>query len=567
MNSAFIQTNPFGVPLETANIGNIKTQNYRINTPNTALPLYGFQCQVNSRNLPFELTTVDISASNGFTELFPSNNNSFQLTYRNDGQGFASNNTGFFTYWTQGTLQNQVFNIDNPRENTIIDVNVPNINNNDIWVETIDENGNILIAWTKVPGLFTDNVVFNAVPPANRNIFQVITRDNDQISLKFSDGLFGNIPTGRIRIWYRVSNGDNQILYPKDMTRTTVTIPYVNSAGLLKRLFVYFSLTSSVANSAPSETTEQIRRRANQTYLAQGRMVTGEDYNLFPLQTNLATKIKSVNRTYSGHSTYLDLNDPTGNHNTVNILGSDGILAYEMVEEYNEYFDIGSVDIDLVIANTLNQMLIKSTVKTYMLNEMKKLNIIPSTPLYWKNVIVDNDSSSGVFSDTTNSQYFPFSVGVGVGLGQQFISSGSYLIFDDKVCYVNSLSGNGTNQEQGGIVLLPAIENNRELTQIIPAWRNSFNALEYSTLVSLLTNRANTEIFWDYLSQTYIIREIVLNQSTPINSILIGTVKYIGNSWCFTLFGLRMFFESVQETRWYFENENLGLDPNTGELK
>jgi hypothetical protein len=236
MNSAFIQTNPFGVPLETANIGNIKTQNYRVNTPNTALPLYGFQCSVNSRNLPFELTTTDISTSNGFTELFPSNNNSFQLTYRNDGQGFGSNNTGFFSYWTQGTLQNQVFNIDNPRENTIIDVNVSNINNNDIWVETIDENGNSLLTWTKVPGLFTDNVVFNAIPPANRNIYQVITRDNDQISLKFSDGLFGNIPTGRIRVWYRVSNGDNQILYPKDMNRLTATIPYVNSAGLLLSL-------------------------------------------------------------------------------------------------------------------------------------------------------------------------------------------------------------------------------------------------------------------------------------------------------------------------------------------
>jgi hypothetical protein len=76
-----------------------------------------------------------------------------------------------------------------------------------------------------------------------------------------------------------------------------------------------------------AETTEQIKRRANQTYLAQGRMVTGEDYNLFPLQTNLATKIKAVNRTYSGHSSYLDLNDPTGNHNTVNILGDDGIYV------------------------------------------------------------------------------------------------------------------------------------------------------------------------------------------------------------------------------------------------
>jgi hypothetical protein len=51
----------------------------------------------------------------------------------------------------------------------------------------------------------------------------------------------------------------------------------------------------------------QIALNAPAVYYTQDRMVNGEDYNLYPSQSNQALKVKAVNRTYSGQSRYVDL--------------------------------------------------------------------------------------------------------------------------------------------------------------------------------------------------------------------------------------------------------------------
>ena len=130
--------------------------------------------------------------------------------------------------------------------------------------------------------------------------------------MRFADGNFGNVPTGLLRVWYRTSNGLQYQIRPADMTNMKFNFAYYDNLGNTYSLSVNSALQTTVANSQPSETNEQIALNASAVYYTQDRMVNGEDYNLFPLQSSQALKVKAVNRTYSGQSRYVDLNDPTG---------------------------------------------------------------------------------------------------------------------------------------------------------------------------------------------------------------------------------------------------------------
>ena len=65
------------------------------------------------------------------------------------------------------------------------------------------EVGQIQKSWTRVDRLFGFNTLFNARQNKIRDIRETSSREDDQISIVFSDGRFGNIPRGIIRVWYR----------------------------------------------------------------------------------------------------------------------------------------------------------------------------------------------------------------------------------------------------------------------------------------------------------------------------------------------------------------------------
>ena len=65
------------------------------------------------------------------------------LLYRNDNSGFGSLNTGFFIDPKQGTLESKDFTISNGLPKHGIDINADNVANGEVWVQTIDEAGQI----------------------------------------------------------------------------------------------------------------------------------------------------------------------------------------------------------------------------------------------------------------------------------------------------------------------------------------------------------------------------------------------------------------------------------------
>jgi hypothetical protein len=121
-----------------------------------------------------------------------------------------------------------------PVANRVIDINANSVNQTDVWVQTIDLTGLVTNQWTQVPSVNGFNIIYNSLDQGIRNIYSVITRDNagnDQVSIRFADGNFGNVPIGLLRVWYRVSNGLQYQIRPADMTNMKFNFAYNDTLG------------------------------------------------------------------------------------------------------------------------------------------------------------------------------------------------------------------------------------------------------------------------------------------------------------------------------------------------
>lgn len=360
MNASLIETNPFGVPLKTESLDGTETQLYRVdNVANTA-GNYPFTTSVNNQNLSFDVCNADFNTTYGFVEQSPNPNTSFHIVYRSDGNGNSSPDTGFFVYFKQGTLQKEDFGISEPIENRTIYLDTANINETDVWVQTVDDLGSIVADgdWTRVghvPSddivkvlLTSENVTYNSIDSDVQSIYQVVTQEDDKIALRFGDGRFGKSPVGNLRVWYRVSANQNVNIRPEDIQGVSINVPFYARNNTQKRLTMTFSLQEAVNNAVTTESSNEIRRRASRVYGTQGRMVSGSDYNELPVQTNLAVKLKAVNRVYSGQSRYIDLNDPTGNYQNTQVFADDGAFYLDESSE--------SVEVAHTVAGTEEMM-------------------------------------------------------------------------------------------------------------------------------------------------------------------------------------------------------------------
>lgn len=333
MNSAFTYTSQFGKPTKSISIDNISNQLYQINNLINSRCAYPFSATVNDRKQSFEVVNPDIDTDLSLIkELEPIPERNFQILYRNDGAGNSSNNTGFFVYWKQGTLNNQVYNFDQKIENNFINVDVENINNNDVWFEEINpETGYTTSVWKQIPA--TEYLSYTNTDNNIRTIYKVETREKDQIKLSFPDGYFGDIPYGTYKLWYRVSNGNNGLyIKPTDIKNISVQIPYYSNNSSETNVY-YLTITFSVVDishirqSVVRESLASIRENAPAIYSTQDRMVSNKDYNYFPRSIGQPIRVlKSIERTYAGNSRYIDLNDPTGSYSKLNILATDGYL-------------------------------------------------------------------------------------------------------------------------------------------------------------------------------------------------------------------------------------------------
>ena len=143
LNSANFSGQKIGKPLESSNIGGIKTETYTVNSSNTDLPIFKFNSSVSGVQRNFEIVPATIADSESIYEQIPVPGGGFTYLYRTDGSGDSSNNTGFFVLIKQGSLTSTDFSIDQPTTNYVQSINVNNINNTDVWLYGLDDFGQI----------------------------------------------------------------------------------------------------------------------------------------------------------------------------------------------------------------------------------------------------------------------------------------------------------------------------------------------------------------------------------------------------------------------------------------
>ena len=366
LNASLIASQAIGKPGATQTLSGVRTDEYSVDILLNLNPTYTFKSTIAGSTFPFEVASVTSQGQTYLYEVDPVENTKFNLVYRNDNQGNGSNNTGYFVYFKQGELRSLDFTIAETLPNRVVSINFDNINNSDVWLYSLNSNGQAETKWTQVPAVNGINVIYNNTD--QRNLYSVSTRANDQVDLIFGDGSFTNIPVGQYRIYYRQSNNLTYKITPDEMSSIAINIPYRGRTGRAETLTVRASLQYTVTNASARETLESIRSKAPQQYYTQNRMVTGEDYNVLPFTTfNNILKIKAVNRSSSGISRYLDVIDSTGKYSSTNIFAQDGII-------YKENY-----------SNTLNFQFTSSTEVNYIVQNLIRplINDLPTKHLYY----------------------------------------------------------------------------------------------------------------------------------------------------------------------------------------
>ena len=281
-----------------------------------------------SRN--FEIVPATITGQESIYELPPTPGSGFRYVFRNDGAGDNSPNTGFFCLFKQGTMASEQFTISQPTTNFVKTIATNDINNDDVWLYKLDDFNQLEALWTQIPSLSGNNVIYNSLSKDIRNIYNVITKNNDQIDLAFGDGNFSNIPSGAFRCYYRTSDNARYNIQPNDMADISFSVPYVDQFGASQLLTVTASLQQSIYNASTTESNDSIKQKASQVYYSQNRMITAEDYNVVPLSVSQEIiKVKSVNRSASGISRTKEVIDPTGAYSNVSTFADDGIVYRE----------------------------------------------------------------------------------------------------------------------------------------------------------------------------------------------------------------------------------------------
>ncbi len=419
LNSAMADNTEFGRSQGSATIQGIPTEQYRFRTTSTDVPLYSFNKTVAARGMSFELVSTAFKNSENIYEEPPVPGNQLGFVYRNDGTGPGSANTGFFLMFKQGTLELADFSIDVPTTNEKIAVDAANINNNDLWLFSLNSAGAQLEEWTKVSTLTGNNIAYNSVSQDIRNIYAINTKENDTVDLVFADGVYGNLPQGAFRVYYRTSNGLSYTIYPNELRGINIGITYLNKSGVEHTLTVGLALQSTVANSAASEDIETIRTNAPAVYYTQNRMITAEDYNLAPLTSSQnIIKIKSINRTSSGISRNFDIIDASGKYSSINVFCDDGYIYKEENEDVLTFKFDNRIDIINFIRQSIEPKFTDSDVYNFYFTKFDKIlftdsntvwqSVTTTTPTgYFKNV-VDN-ALLKVGSYSTNSLKYLYS--------------------------------------------------------------------------------------------------------------------------------------------------------------
>jgi hypothetical protein len=425
INAALVDIQKFGRPGNRQDILGVATDEYTLNLVPGFLPIIPYAATVDGVNMPFEAVSATSLGRDYVYEPAPRPSGAFNVLYRNDGRGFASDNTGFFFLFKQGTLQNQDFNLAEAVANRTVNINIQGCNETDHWLYKLDDLGSIAGEWIFVENLFAGAV--EQLLPDQRTLYSIASRANDEITLVFGDGVFSSIPVGTFRVYVRASNGLEYIINPEEMQNIVIPISYVSRSGRLEVITFTCGITTPVSNALPRENIVDIKQRAPARYYTQNRMVNGEDYNNFPFtKFSSIIKSKALARSSVGSSRFNELTDVTGKYSSTNLYASDGMIYRENVLPTFEFEWAGRNDIIDVLTQQVEPLFDdRSVIQFYYANYIRPpLNVLNTGWLQATSLV---NETTGYFYTGNASR--PLPIGPFSSSNSKYITVGSLVKF------------------------------------------------------------------------------------------------------------------------------------------
>jgi len=592
----------FGNPRESGTIGGITTEVYTLSSNQLDLPIFKFQKSVGGTSRSFEIVPSTMTDSDSIYESSPVPGTGLTYTYRSDGSGDSSNNTGFFFLFKQGTMQNQEFTVDTAITNYVKSFETSNINNTDVWLYKLDQFGQLAESWTKVPSLSGNNAIYNSLSKAERNTYNVVTKNNDAIDLVFGDGNFSNIPLGNFRTYYRISDNAKYAIQSSDMQNVQLTVPYTDANGAQQSLTMSVSLKASVYNSAATESNDSIKEKASQVYYSQNRMITAEDYQVVPLSASQEiVKVRSVNRSASGISRAKEILDPTGAYSNVSVFAEDGILyREESVQQFTFTFNNRS-DIQSTIDTSVEAKLKEAYARQfyYLKYGTKDASTLSAT---WNSTTTSTNTNTGYFTSGG-----PLVIGDSATSNMKFVKPGALVKFtspdtrkflngtlvtsttdnaEDRAwakigeVILDGANGGLGNLETGvgPVTLTDIIPNGSVVNAIIPNFTTAFSTTLETDLQDRIEAYEEFGLRYDVDSETWkVITSTNLSTSTVFDLASAGSTagtnsdaswwfKFTndGNTYTVQYRKLDYIFESESQNKFHYDVEEKIYDYTTG---
>jgi hypothetical protein len=609
LNSAMSNNTEFGRSQGSAIIQGILTEQYRFNTTSSDIPIYAFSKSVAGRSMAFEVVSTSFKDSEEIYEESPLPGNQLGFVYKNDSRGPGSANTGFYLMFKQGSLELADFSIEVPTPNERVSVDSANINNDDLWLYRLNSAGAQVEEWTQVSSLIGNNIAFNSLSQNIRNVYSVVTKESDRVDLVFADGVYGNLPQGTFRLYYRVSNGLQYTIAPNELRGINISIPYLNKRGARHTLKVSLALQSTVASAAAAESTNSVRVNAPAQFYTQNRMVTAEDYSVAPLASSQEViKVKSINRTSSGISRNFDIIDSSGKYSAVNVFANDGYIYKEQVERVLGFKFISRIEIINFIKRKIEPIAASVGVYNFYLTKFDKI-LFPDNTVVWENITKDLNQSTGYFNSSIDLSLLR--VGSFATNNLKYVLPGAMVKFtsplgksfkNGELVDTNRLDpaqtgfiwvkvirvfGDGTNagrgaltSGQGPIVFNNNVPSGAIASRVVPKFSTDFPPELEAEIVNQMTQNLNFGLRFDETSSRWkfiTVQNIDLDNAFSLGRAGDSTNNNLDSSWVFAFVKeadeyivrvrtMDYVFGSVEENRFYFDKNERTFNDKIGKV-
>ena len=592
----------FGKPRESGTIGGITTEVYTLSSNQLDLPIFTFSKSIGGITRAFEIVPSTIDDSDSIYESSPVPGTGLTYSYRSDGSGDSSNNTGFFFLFKQGTMQQQTFSVNTAVTNFIQSLEVANINDTDVWLYKLDQFGQQLEEWSKIPSLSGNNAIYNSLAKSERNTYNVVSKSDDTVDLVFGDGNFSNIPLGSFITYYRTSDNAKYGIQPADIQSVQLDVPYTDANGGQQTLSITLSLKASVYNAAATESNDSIREKAPQVYYSQNRMITAEDYQVVPLSASQEiVKVRSVNRSASGISRAKEILDPTGAYSNISTFSEDGILYREESTQQFTFTFNNKSDIQSTIDSSVEAKLKEAYARQfyYFKYATKDVSALTAT---WNSTTTSTNTNTGYFtsggalvigdSSTSNMKFAKpgalikfTSPDTRKFLNNTLVSSGTENAEDRLWAKIGAVVLDGANagvgnleSGEGPVTLNNIVPDGSVINAIIPAFTTAFSSTLETDIIDRVEAYEEFGLRYDTDSQTWkVITSTNLSTSsvfslgntgsaTGTNADASWWFKFTndGNTYTVQYRKLDYVFESESQNKFHYDVQEKIYDYKTG---